>query len=69
MNNSVIVRAYGRQLDELRGAASRIARERRVDWSVEAANKGTRFSFEDATSVAAFMSFCEDLGISYYVDA
>jgi hypothetical protein len=63
--NYVVVKAYGRQLDELRGEASRISRDRKVDWSIEAVEKGARFGFDDTESKASFISFCRNLGLSY----
>ena len=65
MTNSLIVKAYGRRLDELRSAASRITRDQKFDWSVEGTDKGVRFSFEDARSKNIFAAFCTDLGVSY----
>jgi hypothetical protein len=61
--NYVIVKAYGKQLDELRGEASRISRGRKVDWSVEAVDRGVRFCFDDSESKASFVSVCENLGL------
>jgi hypothetical protein len=40
MENSVIVRVYGRQLDQLRAEASRIARESKIDWWIERGRVG-----------------------------
>lgn len=65
MENCVIVRAYGRLLDQLRGEASRVSRGNRVDWWIERHDQGTRFCFEDAESKKAFASICENLAISY----
>ena len=65
MPNIVIVRAYGRQLDELRGAASRIARDHKFDWCVEPTDKGAQFTFEDAASKNTFAAFCAAMGLSY----
>jgi len=64
MKNRLIVKAYGKQLDGLRGAASQIARDRKTDWSCEAVDKGAQFSFEEPTSKAAFASLCENLGLT-----
>jgi hypothetical protein len=63
--NYVIVKAYGRQLDELRGEASRISRGRKVDWSVEAADRGVCFCFDDSESKASFASICKNLGLFF----
>jgi hypothetical protein len=65
MANYVVVRAFGRQLDNLRGEASRISRGREVDWSVEAADQGVRFCFGDLESKASFVSFCRNLGLPF----
>jgi hypothetical protein len=43
----LIVRAAGKQLDLLRGEASRIAKGTNVDWWIDRAEVGTRFCFED----------------------
>ena len=59
----VIVRAQGRQLDQLRGEASRISRGNKVDWWVERSDKGTRFCFENAETSKAFASFCKSFAI------
>src|SRR3954469_4994372 len=45
--NCLIVRAAGRQLDLLRGEASRIAKGNNVDWWIDQAEVGTRFCFEN----------------------
>jgi hypothetical protein len=65
MTNCLLVRAYGKQLDQLRGEASRVARSCKVDWWVESAGKGTKFCFEDSESKASFASVCKNLNIQY----
>lgn len=65
MTNYVIVRAYGRQLDQLRGEASRISRANKIDWWIERGVQGTRFCFEDAETKRAFVSICENSGVSH----
>lgn len=65
MENCVIVRAYGRLLDQLREEASRVSRGHKADWSIERTDQGARFCFEDAKSKKAFASICENLTISY----
>jgi hypothetical protein len=62
----LIVRAAGRQLDDLRSQASRIARGRKIDWSVDHSDKGACFCFEDAEAKQAFISFCENLGVQHH---
>jgi hypothetical protein len=61
--NCLIVRAHGRQLDQLRGEAARISRGHKVDWWVERDDEGTRFCFEDAGAKKAFASFCEKFAV------
>jgi hypothetical protein len=63
--NCLIVRAHGRQLDQLRGEASRISRGNKVDWWVERDDKGARFCFENAEARKAFVSICENFAIPY----
>lgn len=65
MADCVIVRAYGKQLDHLREEASRIARESKIDWSIERGDEGAHFCFEDAEAKKAFVSICEDFAVSY----
>ncbi len=66
MTNFVIVRAHGRQLDQLRGEASRISRANKIDWWIERDVRGTRFYFEDAETKRAFVSICENVGVSHF---
>ena len=61
--NCLIVHAAGKQLDLLRGEASRIAKGSKVDWSIDRADVGTRFCFEDAKAKEAFASACDSFGI------
>jgi hypothetical protein len=65
MADCVIVRTYGRQLDQLRGEASRISRANKIDWWIERDVRGTRFCFEDVETKRAFVSICENVGISH----
>ncbi|WP_347336763.1 hypothetical protein [Bradyrhizobium neotropicale] len=60
----MIVFAAGRQLDLLRGEASRIAKENKVDWHIDRADIGMCFCFEDAKAKDAFALTCDNLGIS-----
>ncbi|MGY8685956.1 hypothetical protein Q2941_50960 [Bradyrhizobium sp. UFLA05-153] len=64
MENGLIVRAYGRQLDRLRGEASRIARGSKIDWWIERGDAGTRFCFEPAEAKNAFASICENFAVA-----
>ncbi|WP_369723075.1 hypothetical protein AB8Z38_03040 [Bradyrhizobium sp. LLZ17] len=61
--NCLIVRAYGRKLDHLRGEASRIAGGSKADWWVERADKGTRFCFDDAAAKNSFALICENSAV------
>jgi hypothetical protein len=61
--NCLIVRAAGRQLDLLRGEASRTAKGSNVDWWVDQAQVGTRFCFEDAKAKESFAVACDNFGI------
>lgn len=63
MENSVTVRVYGRKLDQLRAEASRIARGNKIDWSIERADKGMRFCFEDAEAKKTFAAICDNFAI------
>ena len=63
MTNCLIVKVYGRPLDELRGEASRISRAQKADWFVERDDKGMRFCFEDGEAKAQFASVCKNLGL------
>jgi hypothetical protein len=65
MDNCIIVRSHGRQLDLLRGEASRISRGYKSDWWMERGDKGTQFCFEDADSKKAFALVCENLAVQY----
>ena len=59
----LIVHAVGRQLDQLRGEASRIAKENKVDWWIDRADVGTAFYFEDPKAKDAFALTCDDFGV------
>jgi hypothetical protein len=63
--NCLIVRAFGRQLDNLRSEASRLARGSRMDWWVERTDKGACFCFEDLQAKAAFASICRHFGVQH----
>jgi hypothetical protein len=60
----LIVRAVGRQLDLLRGEASRLAKGSKLGWWTDRAEVGTRFCFEDKDAKNAFALVCENFGIS-----
>ncbi|MET4022653.1 hypothetical protein [Bradyrhizobium sp. S3.2.12] len=61
--NCLIVRVAGRQLDLLRGEASRIAKGHNVDWWIDRAEVGTRFCFEDIKAKQSFALACDNFGI------
>lgn len=61
--NCLIVRAAGRQLDLLRGEASRIAKGSNVDWWIDQAEVGTRFCFENTKAKESFALACDNFGI------
>ena len=62
--NCLIVRAAGKQLDLLRGEASRIAQGANVSWWTDRAEVGTKFCFEDSKSKERFALTCDSLGIT-----
>jgi hypothetical protein len=63
-NYCLVVRAAGRQLDLLRGEASRIAKGNKVDWWIDRADGGTLFCFEDAKAKDAFALTCDNFGVA-----
>jgi hypothetical protein len=63
--NCVIVRVYGRELDQLRSEASRIAGGKKIDWWIERDDKGTRFNFETSEAKKAFVAICANLGVRH----
>ncbi|MDX3969706.1 MAG: hypothetical protein QHD01_24355 [Bradyrhizobium sp.] len=64
--SSLIVRAApGRQLDLLRGEASRIAKANDVNWYADRADVGTRFCFDNDKAKLAFALICDEIGVSY----
>lgn len=65
MEHCVIVRAYGRLLDQLREEAYFVSRGHRADWWIERGDHGARFGFESAEAKKAFASICETLAIPY----
>ena len=59
----LIVHAAGRQLDLLRGEASRIAKGKQINWWTDRVEVGTRFCFEDAKAKEVFALTCDNFGI------
>ncbi|MCS3758738.1 hypothetical protein [Bradyrhizobium centrosematis] len=62
--NYVIVFAAGKQLDLLRGEASRIAKAAKAGWWTDWAEVGTKFCFEDAKARNSFALACDGFGIA-----
>ncbi|MET4719250.1 hypothetical protein ABIF63_003356 [Bradyrhizobium japonicum] len=60
----LIVHAAGKQLDLLRGEASRIAKVSQLGWSTDRAETGTRFCFEDAKAKNEFAVLCDNFGVA-----
>lgn len=63
--NCVIVRAHGRELDQLRAEASSIAKRSKIGWWIERGDQGTHFYFEDAEAKKAFAAVCDNRAIEY----
>jgi hypothetical protein len=59
----LIVHAAGRQLDLLRGEASRIAKGEKINWWTDRVEVGTRFCFEDAKAKDVFALACDNFGV------
>jgi len=57
------ISAVGRQLDLLRGEASHVAKDSKVGWWTERADRGTRFCFEDAKAKDQFAVICDNFGV------
>lgn len=60
----LIVRAAGKQLDLLRGEASRIAKGAQAGWWTDRAEVGTKFCFEDVKARDTFALACDSFGIT-----
>ncbi|WP_247470175.1 hypothetical protein [Bradyrhizobium sp. 45] len=46
-------------MDVLREEASRIARAAKIDWSIERADEGAHFCFENAEAKKTFVTSCK----------
>ncbi|OKO68105.1 hypothetical protein [Bradyrhizobium sp. AS23.2] len=57
------INAAGRQLDLLRGEASRLAKGSKIDWWIERVDGSTRFCFEEAKAKDEFAQVCDSFGI------
>jgi hypothetical protein len=62
--NCLIVRAFGRELDNLRSEASRIAKGSKMDWWVERTDKGACICFEGLEAKTA-LSICQNFGVQH----
>ncbi len=65
MNYCVVVRAYGKELDRLRGEAYRVSRDAKADWYAEPRALGTAFCFESANAMTRFCAICAQENVSY----
>jgi hypothetical protein len=61
----VLVPLIGRQADQLREVASRIARSTKSDWSAEKRLTGTAFGFESPTARTMFCAHCAQINIPF----
>jgi hypothetical protein len=58
LKHCVLVRVVGREMDDLRQAASRIARDCNSEWYSEPRAKGTAVCFETAHARTMFRAYC-----------
>jgi hypothetical protein len=61
MEYAVLVKVVGRELDEVRRAASQIAQQ--TDWWTERRPSGTAFCFDNANTRTMFSAYCAKYGI------
>ena len=64
MSYCVVIEKRGKELDQLRGEAYRVARDAKTDW-YEPRDTGTAFCFENADVRDRFCSICEKENVSY----
>jgi hypothetical protein len=64
MSYGVVIEIRGKELDQLRGEAYRVARDAKTDW-YEPRDTGTAFCFENADVRDRFCSICEKENVSY----
>lgn len=65
MNYCVIVRARGKELDQLRGVAYRVSRDAKTDWVAEPRDSGTAFWFENGDARTRFCAFCVNESVAF----
>jgi hypothetical protein len=69
MNYCVVVQATGKELDQLRGEANRVAIDGRTDWYAEPRKFGTAFCFEEAAVRSRFCAICAKESIDYTTES
>jgi hypothetical protein len=65
MNYCVVVHTVGKELDNLRGEAYRVARDESTDWYAEPRDLGTAFCFENANVRTRFCTICARENVDY----
>jgi hypothetical protein len=65
MSYCVVIEIRGKELDQLRGEAYRVARDAKTDWYVEPRDTGTAFCFENADVRDRFCSIFEKENVAY----
>ena len=68
MSYCVVIEIRGKELDQLRGEAYRVARDAKTDWNVEPRDTGTAFCFENADVRDRFCSICEKENVAYVTE-
>jgi hypothetical protein len=69
MKYEVLVRIVGRELDEVRIAASRIAGQYETEWCAESRTSGTAFCFDNANTRTIFSAYCAKHGIPFSAES
>jgi len=67
MSYGVVIEIRGKELDQLRGEAYRVARDAKTDW-YEPRDTGTAFCFENADVRDRFCSICEKENVAYVTE-
>jgi hypothetical protein len=65
MSYCVVIEKRGKELDQLRGEAYRVAHDAKTDWYVEPRDTATAFCFENADARDRFCSICEKENVAY----
>jgi hypothetical protein len=65
MDYCVVVKAHGKELDQLRGVAYRVSRDARTDWYAEPRESGTAFCFENVDVRTRFCAICEKENVGF----